>query len=598
MFNGFRKIVYERRLGGLRTAASLLFVFPLLLLCGVLGVLQYRWIGAVSIAEESRLRANLQLSLARISEDFDAELTRDCRSFAGLDGKTDGTPPEEQIASRYAKWRSSTSHQTMFRRIAVTSHVDGAIVLHVLDLDKGTFTSEPWPPEWQQIRQRVELGIPARLPSGRRFEAENAAGSAFEVPLVPLPDPGSRPPDPLALRSSMNWIIFDFNQAWLLGNLLPELVQIHLGSGGKLDYLVQVIERSGQHAVLFESNPDRATSIASSADASVSLFNLSLDQIIRPPVMRDAGRISARGPRSGFGRWQMFVRHRSGSLDAVVAMARRRNMAVTGGVLFLMTLSAAALVHFSRRTQKLAELEMNFVTGISHELRTPLSVIHLAAHNLETNVTNDPAQVARYGVLIRQESRRLGDLVEQVLRFASVKAGRTLHEWKPLSVTDILERAIESSWTDLPRKQYTVEKHIDAELPAVIGDRLALEHAFQNLLTNAARHAMKVNPWVAVSVSTSASRSEIEVRISDRGPGIPAIDRSRIFDPFFRGQRAIDEQIHGTGLGLSLVRNIIEAHGGTIDVTGPPAGGAEFIIRLPVLSQEQQRELTDSVSRG
>ena len=206
--------------------------------------------------------------------------------------------------------------------------------------------------------------------------------------------------------------------------------------------------------------------------------------------------------------------------------------------------------------------------------------------------------MAEYGVLIQQESRRLNELVEQVLRFASVKAGHTIHEWKPLSITQIVEKAIDSNWTDRPRELYTVERHIRPDVPLVTGDRLALEHAFQNLLSNAARHAMKISPWLAVSVGTSPDRSEVEVRITDRGPGIPADERSRIFDPFFRGQRAIEDQVHGTGLGLSLVKSIIEAHGGTIAVTGQSAGGAEFVIRLPASPQEQPREFTDSFSRG
>ena len=585
--------MYERHPGAAGTSISLLLGLPLLVLCGVFGVLQYRWIGEVSIAEQSRLRSSLQLSLTRISDDFDAELSRDCRAIAGFDNFSNAAPIKEQIAARYAKWRSGTSHQPMFRRIAFASHAGNSVVLEGLDLDNAAFAPQPWPAEWNEIRQRVEAGIPRRpafnLPS---------TTPAVELPLLSLPDFASPPPDPRALRNGLNWIIFEFNESWLLDNLLPDLLQIYLGSGGRLDYLIQVVARGGGQSVVFESNPDHAKDIISNADGQIDLFNLSWEQLIRPSGMPPPGRFSARGSQTPFGRWQLFVRHRSGSLDAVVTMARRRNLAVTAGVLLLMIFSAGALVHVSRRAQRLAQLQMNFITGVSHELRTPLSVIQLAGHNLETTVSHDPTQVAQYGVLIQKESRRLKELVEQVLRFASVKAGHTIHEWKPLSITQIVEKAIDSNWTDRPRKLYTVERHIRPDVPLVTGDRLALEHAFQNLLSNAARHAMKISPWLAVSVDASPDRSEVEVRITDRGPGIPADERSRIFDPFFRGQRAIEDQVHGTGLGLSLVKSIIEAHGGTIAVTGQSAGGAEFVIRLPALPQEQPREYSDSFSRG
>jgi signal transduction histidine kinase len=598
MFSSFRKILYERHPAGSRTTISLALVFPLVVLCGLLGVLQYRWIGEVSISEQAQLRANLQLSLDRLREDFDMELARDCRAIAGFDGPAGVTLPEQGIKLRYAKWRSTTSHQGVFRRIAVASHEGNELVLQSLNPDTGDFVRQPWPSEWAYLRREIESGIPARFPGGRRFDFEYAATPVLGVPLVFLPAPGSFPPDPMALRSSMNWIIFDFNQPWLLGNLLPELVQIHLRVGGRLDYLIQVVERGPRRSVVFESNPDHAANIVSKADASVSLFNLTPDQLIRPLNTPDTARFSARSLSADLGRWDMFVRHQSGSLDVVVASARRRNMAVTAGVLLLMALSAAALVYFSRRAQQLAELQMNFVTGVSHELRTPLAVIQLAGHNLETKVNSNPVQVAEYGILIQQESRRLRELVDQVLRFASSKAGRTIRERKPLSIADVIDQALDSGWTDRPRTQYTIDKRIDADLPLVIGDRLALEHAFQNLLNNAARHAMKVNPWVAVSVSKTTTSGEIEIRITDRGPGIPAQERHRIFDPFFRGQRAIDQQVHGTGLGLSLVREIVEAHGGTIAISDAPADGTQFIIRLPAAPNGEQHVLTDSLSRG
>ena len=114
---------------------------------------------------------------------------------------------------------------------------------------------------------------------------------------------------------------------------------------------------------------------------------------------------------SGRGRWVLSVWLRNGSLEAIVAKTRRRDLAISGGVLLLMLATGAALAQFSRRAQQLAQVEMEFVAGVSHELRTPLTVIRTAAFNLRGKVASNPTQVERYGALIQQESERLGAIV-------------------------------------------------------------------------------------------------------------------------------------------------------------------------------------------
>jgi signal transduction histidine kinase len=269
----------------------------------------------------------------------------------------------------------------------------------------------------------------------------------------------------------------------------------------------------------------------------------------------------------------MFVRHRSGSLEAVVAQARWRNLAVTAGVLLLMVASVAALVRFTRRSQKLAELQMDFVAGVSHELRTPLAVIHTAAYNLRGAVAQNPSQVERYGVLIQQESGRLKETVEQVLQFAGAKAGWVIQKPEPLSVETVIEAVI-------GRSQCAVEKRIEPGLPPILGDPVALQHALQNLLGNAAKYGMG---WIGVSASQAREKGQatVEIRVADRGPGIPQDEQRHIFEPFFRGRRAVADQIHGAGLGLNLAKKIVEAHGGSIRVKSEPAKGTEFIVRIP-----------------
>ena len=279
-------------------------------------------------------------------------------------------------------------------------------------------------------------------------------------------------------------------------------------SNGTLEYQVEVLTRQRPPLVIYQSDP--GAQVAASADASVGLFETPYDQIFRrAPGPGGRGRGPGRGgPGGDSGRWQMFVRHRAGSLEAVVAQARWRNLAVTAGVLLLMMASVGALITYTRRAQKLADLQMDFVAGISHELRTPLTVIHTAAYNLRGKLAANPAQVERYGVLIQQESGRLKTLVEQVLRFSGATAGRVIQNPEPLSVPGVLEETLESVKAVFQEAGCVVETHIDPDLPLVMGDPMALKQALQNLLHNAAKYGAGDSHWVGVSASRTGERGQ------------------------------------------------------------------------------------------
>jgi signal transduction histidine kinase len=556
-----------------RAVLSWLFVGTLLVLCGVLGFLQYRWIGEVSLAARDRLHGSLQASLDRLSRDFNSEIATACRALLPANSPPDARATEAQFAARYAQWRKTAAHGQIFRAIAIAQPQTKALVLRRLALDRGVFETIGWPAEWKAIRQRVESRLmpePRQRgnPPGPPPEDE---GPAFDLPLFGMPPRG-------APSSSL---ILELDLQYVRDVILPELIERHLGTAGSSNYQVEVVARAGQPSVIYQSDPDVPRRIAATADASVGLFEVQFDQIFRPEGPpggggRGTGRGPGRGPRSDSGRWQMSVRHRSGSLEAVVAQARWRNLAVTAGVLLLMVASVAALVRFTRRAQKLAELQMDFVAGISHELRTPLAVIHTAAYNLRGGVAQNPSQVERYGVLIQQESGRLKETVEQVLQFASAKAGWVIQKPEPLSVETVIEAVIDQS-------QCVVEKRIEPGLPPILGDPVALQHALHNLLSNAAKYGLAGGNWIGVFASQTRDKEQavVEIRVADRGPGIPQDEQKHIFEPFFRGRRAVEDQIHGAGLGLHLAKKIVEAHGGSIRVRSELMKGAEFIVRIP-----------------
>jgi signal transduction histidine kinase len=273
-------------------------------------------------------------------------------------------------------------------------------------------------------------------------------------------------------------------------------------------------------------------------------------------------------------------------VDHVVAAARRRNLAVSFGILALLGASTALVVASAQRSRRLAERQVEFVAGVSHELRTPVSVICSAAENLADGLVEEPAQVRRYGVMLRDEGRRLAEMVEQVLEFAGTYSGRRTYRSEPIDVARLIDEALDLSSAELRRAEFSVVRDFGPGLPVVRGDAAALRRAVQNLVGNSLKYGAE-GRWVGVRVAavSEAGRPEVRITVEDHGRGIPAAELARVFEPFFRGREAVAAQTRGFGLGLSLVKRVAEAHGGRVSVDSAPGRGAAFAIHLPASSR-------------
>jgi two-component system sensor histidine kinase SenX3 len=305
----------------------------------------------------------------------------------------------------------------------------------------------------------------------------------------------------------------------------------------------------------------------------------------RSAMAAGASAISARPPAGG-AYWKLMVKHPSGSLEAAVNSARRRNLMVSSSVLALLGVSVGFLVLSTRRAQSLAQQQMEFVAAVSHELRTPLAVIRSAADNLADGVVYDDPQVRKYGDLVRGESRRLTEMVEQILELAGIHSGQRSFALRPVPLIPLLHDVVRCSSTLIEESRLDVQFELPDTLPPILGDEPALRRVFQNLVSNAIKYGAS-GGWIGVRAMVSGR--EVIVSVADKGIGIPAAEQQKIFEPFYRAPAVVAAQIHGAGLGLSLVHRIVEAHGGRIAVRSAEGSGSEFIVHLPAATEEPVR---------
>jgi len=591
---------------------SWVFVVVLVVLCATLGAIQYVWIGQVSRAEHERLQGSLRSNLQRLSEDFNAEIRAASAVFSGDLSTTDDMERESEYATRLARWRSTSRNAGLIRRVASVIPEKGNLVFRNLDMESGALVKAEWPAGWSDLRDRITArvqGVAVRQEFG---------GPAPDAPLlIDIPHFGRGEFD--SPRES-GWTIVELDRDYMGSNLIPQLLLRHLGDGDKLDYHVEVVARNSPDTVIYDSDPGNHSRATLHADASVGLFEGGFGPgFIRRGPERGRGGPGNRPPRRGpsfengrgpgrppgppnngdRGRWILSVQHRAGSLEALVEQSRVRNLAITGGILLLTLAAVGALMQFTRRSHRLSELQMEFVASVSHELRTPLAVIRTASHNLSARLINNPNQVQRYGALIEEQSEKLTDIMDRVLLFSNAKAGRVIHSQEPIGVDLLLEEAVAACAKQIEESRCVVEKTVAPGTPLIFGDPTALKHALLNLICNAAKYGA-AGGWIGISAGPAADPKSamVEIRVSDRGPGIPDSERGQIFDAFYRGKVAVADQIHGTGLGLSLVKRIVQAHGGTVVVRSEPGKLTEFVVTIPAAPAEKLNEFADPVNRG
>jgi signal transduction histidine kinase len=571
-----------------RALLSWASVILLAILCTVLAALQYRWTAQVAAGEQLRLKSNLDSRLELLRRSFNDRIDSACLAFVPSSSDFARQSAEDAYLEKYRSQHKA--QQDIVESIALAVPQGDDLLLFVPDADGHHFVETAWPSDWTATHDEL-------------FARANGGHPGASRPQIPtlrtVPHFGREEEGRLGrtVAREQDWLILKLNDAYIARTLIPEMLNAYLSVSGKLDYDAQVVVNQIPFAPLYESQSRAASRNVWIPDASVALLEMNPPTMAFSNVQRaTASPPSPPLPTRASGLWLLRVHPHAGSLEAIVAGARRRNIALSVGLLLLILATVASLVRSSRRERQMAELQMNFVEGVSHELRTPLTVIRTAAFNLRGNLAQRPEQVARYGALIQTESEKLTALVEQVLRYGSARFGRVIAKRSPVAIDALIESSLHSSRLGPQSAHLNIEKKIARDLPLVLADPEALEHVLQNLFENAVKYGTESSNWIGIFAARAPANGEpaVEVRVADHGPGIPQEEREHIFDSFYRGRRAMQDQIHGTGLGLTLAKKIMEAHGGTIAVKSDPSEGTEFIIRIPAAPPEHQNEFAHS----
>ena len=595
-----------RRIPGFRSHSNnrwtLIVAAVASLLLVTLAVLQYHWTGELSAAANERMRANLEESSRLLASDIDAPVAQLYTGFLRAATLTDprrsragASQQFEELLSRVVEdWRENAAFPDLLDEtwIVLSDRREGAREVLMLDEESSQLQPSSGPDHLEDL-------VRALRPPGRQTPAQRTDRLVLPIPTRSR---GGSPGPPTSL------IVASLDVSVLEQEMLPAMIDRHFGSrspGGEPPYLVSVTDLSGPTPRQVYPHPagspeHRSAKPSDSADIEFPALRM------RPFPGRPGGRgapgvptldrndprlfpRSERGRRGGVtepdrpaGAWQVRITHRRGSLEAATGAARRRNLYISSGVLFLIAIGFGLTLVAARRARALAEQQVDFVAGVSHELNTPLQAIRSAGENLRAGVIQEPADVRGYGELIDREGRRLIRLVDQVLQFAGIGRRSARVQTEQLDTGELIRSVItESNWF---LEEHRVELEVSDldNLPAIQGDGDALNLALANILHNAAKYGADEDGMVRVQVEAAfdADRKRMTVAIIDRGPGIPVAEQQRIFEPFVRGRRAAEGTVPGSGLGLSLAWQTIEAHGGSITVDSEP-GRTTFRVSLP-----------------
>ncbi|HZD49103.1 MAG TPA: HAMP domain-containing sensor histidine kinase [Silvibacterium sp.] len=239
------------------------------------------------------------------------------------------------------------------------------------------------------------------------------------------------------------------------------------------------------------------------------------------------------------------------------------------------------------RELALAKLKSDFVSNVSHELRTPLALIRLYAETLELGRISGTGKQQEYYEIIRKESERLSSLINNILDFSRIESGKKEYLFRETNVADLVRDTLESYRFEIEQNGFKFEQKIASDVPPLLVDREAIARSLLNLVNNALKYSLN-EKYLGVNLYRD-NNGAVNLEVIDHGIGIPPKEQSKIFEKFYRVGDPLVHNTKGSGLGLSLVCHIVQAHGGEVAVESAPGQGSKFTITLPMKNSTFQQ---------
>jgi signal transduction histidine kinase len=577
------------------------------LVLATLAVLQLRWTDELTRTARASLRASLSDLGRRVADDVERELAKPLPHLAAA-VPGNGTVPEDALLAARDRLMRELLTPGVIEDFYIADAAPPCRAVRRLAANSDRYENVPCP-EWLQAvveRESVE-----RAASQARGTRRRSVLFERQPPAIAL---GIFGPRGAGTREVVRWLVVRYSEAAVRDALLAALLARPAEATDVQLLAVSDLEAAeSATAARFEpelaivgpsgSGPWRRVAdgtLGRGGDAPAAIDVPLLHFFPLDELRRRAEEASP--PRYDAG-WQLQVRVPAGPLAAIVERARRRNLAVGFGVLFVLAAASVTLVSLARRAERLAGARLRFVSGVTHELRTPVASIRSLADNLADGLVDDPDRLRAYGEQIRRDAARLGDLVEDTLLVGGLRAGVAPHDLEDVSLADAARAALASLSPRLTALGLRLDTRFD-EAAIARGRRAPIERAVANLIENAAKFSPRGG---IVTLSTAVARGpsgrESRVCVTDQGPGFDPLERSSVFQPFFRGREATARGLPGSGLGLAVVQETASAFGGRVEIgeakpSRGTAGGATVSLSFPLTESAGLRSMRRDASLG
>jgi len=525
----------------------------------ILLALQYRWLVQLDHTSAKAKHAGLKNYLEAVTGKIEWTYREDAERVLNLPPSI-FTQDRLEKAAHHFKKKGVQGAERLFVMSFSNDHKGDVLYF---DPSCDSFSMPPWSPE---VRAVLAATAPWSMLARKGEPVERALLSVderdpnYRVVLNPITDDASR-------VVGVAGMVLDTEH---FRRLLPEVVSRSLpkffSEGSEYDLVVTVWDGDGK--VVFANGPTMERRQGS------EMMHASI-----------GGKPDKGTPEVERAFSFVFTDHRIGltSRHATPAQVAKRSFAVNIALFAALSTALLAGIVLALRTasreMKLSEMKSDFVSNVSHELRTPLASIRVFGEFLRLGRVENPDKVREYGVYIETESRRLTQLINNILDFASIESGRKSYRFERACLEDVVAETLKTFEVRLRQNGFQITyQGPEGSLPPVLLDSGAIAQSLSNLLDNAVKYS---NGGREIQVAVRQQDGWVIVSVRDQGIGIPKDEVDKIFDRFHRVSTGLVHDVKGSGLGLSIVRHIVEAHHGKVTVESRVGEGSTFSIWLP-----------------